>query len=379
MAKPPADATVRPRPNRLEVSSAAIRHNLSALRRSAGSGVKIFVALKGNACGFGLLPAARLCGSAGADGLAVVDLADAVAVRDSGVTAPILVYAGNLIDGETIRAARQFDLTLTVHDPCSAQAIERHADVPIRIFVEVNVGGERFGLEPDAVLAAVARLRAAPHVVIAGIYTHMHVPSGAGMERQIAWEFARFQSVLSALHAAGTDIPIQMAASSKLLLATLKMNLSAIDPGHLVFGLDPGGTRNVDLGLHRALHAFKSALVQVNTLHRSAQLEDAPFKIIPGMKVGVIPIGWSDGFRTLHCGQVLVRGRRVPVLGAPSAEHARLDLTGLSDVAVGDEVVVIGQQGDSSIDLAEVQRFQAGIRESAITRGISRAIPRVYV
>ena len=367
------------RPNWMEVDGAAIAHNVRVLRRLVGPDIKIFAALKGNACGFGLTEAARAVAAAGADALATVDLGDAVRIRKDGVRLPFLLYGGNLPTAETVWASLAYDLTPTFHDRDSAESFLRLADAPHRAFVEVNVGGERFGVDPDNALAFVRWLIGFPRLEIAGIYAHMHVPSSEVAEEVVSWQFERFQSVLRALESNGIVIPIRMTASSKTLLLVRGMHLSAIDPGHLVFGLDPGGLTKVPLDVRSALVALKSRLVSVRALARTEFLDHPPFPVREGLRFGVIPMGSSDGLNALHCGQVLVRGRRVDLLGSPSAEHARVDLTGIPDARAGDEVAIIGRQGDEVISLDEVQRHQGGVRASDITRRIPASIPRRYL
>jgi len=96
------------------------------------------------------------------------------------------------------------------------------------------------------------------------------------------------------------------------------------------------------------------------------------------MRLGVVPMGSADGLRWLHAGRVLVRGRAAPIIGAPSLEHARIDLTGVPDACVGDEVVIIGRQGDLEISQAEVaSRHGLGLHHVATTVG--PRVARVYV
>ena len=170
-----------------------------------------------------------------------------------------------------------------------------------------------------------------------------------------------------------------MTASSQNLVLVKGMYLNAIDPGHLVFGLDPGGVAKVPVDVRSALAALKSRLITVRAFTRSEFLDHAPFPLREGLRFGVIPLGSSDGLKSLHGGKVLVRGRRADLLGSPSAEHARVDLTDVPDAEVGDEVVIIGRQGHEVISLEDVQRHQGGVRASDITRRIPASIPRRYL
>ena len=371
------------RPNWVEADAAAIAQNIAALRRLVGPGVKIFTALKGNACGFGVAKAARVITDAGADALAVVDMADAVRIREAGVRLPVLLYGGNLATAETAAAASAHDLTVTVHDRASAEGFNRHARAPLTAFIELNVGGERLGVEAEEAMPFVQWLQGLENLRIGGIYTHMHVPGGARADRLVRWQFGRFQSALHALDGLGISMPIRMTASSKTLTLTREMNLNAIDPGHLVFGLDPGGAHAIETGVRPALLALKSRILSVRVSARTEYLDDSPFPVREGLRVGVIPMGAADGLKDTRAGAALVRGRRVPWLGPPSAEHARLDLTEVPGAEVDDEVVIIGRQsgvdGDAAITLEEVQSHQGGVRASDITRRILSALPRLYV
>jgi alanine racemase len=367
------------RPNRMDVDAAAVRHNIAALRAHVGQAVRLFVALKGNACGFGTVPAARLVAASGADALAVVDVGDAVAIRRAGIALPILLYGGNIATPAAVAAVRRFDMMPTLHDDVSVAGFANSATDPLRVFVEVNVGGERLGFEPTAVPRLLAHLASRPWITVAGIYAHMHVPENPSGLAVVQWQFGRFHALLRDLESSGIRIPVQMTASSKTLLVSSSMNLTAVDPGHLVFGVHPGGPRRPELGLRPALLRLTSRLVQVRCVTRPAFVDQAPSKVRPGQRIGVIPFGASDGLARVNAGVVLVRGKRVPLLGPPSAEHARLDLDEVPDATAGDEVTIIGGEAAATISLDEVCRHQAGVRESDVTRSIGRNIPRLYV
>ena len=366
------------RPNWVEVDVSAIAHNVRALRRHVGPGVKIFATLKANGCGFGLLKAAETVDTAGADAIALVDLGDAVRLREHGLRLPILLFGGNLVTPETVAAVIRYELIATVHDPESAAAYARHADQPVSVFVEVNSGGERLGIAPDDVVSLVRRLGDHSRIRIEGVYTHPGVPAGDGAPACVEWQYGRFVAVLQALADAGLEIPLRIAASSRILLMTREMNLNGVDPGQLLFGLHPGGSESPSLDVRPALKGLKSRLIHIHTLDRPAFRDQAPFPVRDGMRIGVIPFGFSDRLGELHCAEVLVRGRRGPLLGKFSAEHAKIDLTGIGDAQVGDEVVIIGHQGDQVVTVEDVMR-RRGVAGAEVTQAIPPGLPRLYV
>ena len=298
-------------------------------------------------------------------------------MRQHGVKLPILVFGGNLVTGETVEAARRFDLTLTVHDQRSAEVVAEAAGAPIKVFVEVNTGGERLGVAPADTLAVVRRLTDRPGIELAGVYTHPGVPTGEGAVECVEWQYDRFLSVLGELDDADLQVPLRMAASSKMLLMGDRMVLNGVDPGNLVFGLDPGGPSRFDLDARCALTALRSRLIHCHRPERSEFTKQASIPLRAGLRVGVIPMGASDRLDELHCGHVLVRGRRAPILGKLSAEHARVDVTDIPDAAPGDEVTIIGRQDGEAITVDDVTR-RRGVVASDVTQALPVGLPRVY-
>jgi alanine racemase len=131
--------------------------------------------------------------------------------------------------------------------------------------------------------------------------------------------------------------------------------------------------------LRPALRALKTHVIALKELTpRERFAEHAPFPVTAPMRLGVVPIGSADGMLWLHAGRVLVRGRFAPIVGSPSLEHTRIDLTGIPDAAVGDEVVIIGRQGDLEITPAEVAK-RHGIGPQHVATTVGPRVARVYL
>lgn len=364
------------RPNWVEIDETAIAHNLGVIRRLTSADTRIFVALKGNACGCGFVSMARLVTEAGAYGIATVDLGEAIEIRRAGIKAPLLLYGGNLIDAETVALIAHYNLIPTVHDRTSREALCRFAPRRLNVFVEINVGGERMGFTVNEVPEAVAALQKSPELSIGGVYAHMHVPSDEVALSTAQWQYQRFQQSLHEFDKRGVGVPISMIASSKVLMLTNSMSLGAVDPGHLIFGFDPGGSRLIELPIKPVFLGLKSRLVHISVLDRSELLEQVPFPSRKQVRYGIIPMGHADQLDLIHADCVLVRGRRAPLLGKPMAEHTRIDLTDCTDAQVGDEVAIIGDQCGAKITLDDVAKRRNGVRVTDVTRAIPRAIPR---
>jgi len=167
-------------------------------------------------------------------------------------------------------------------------------------------------------------------------------------------------------------------AASPFVLRFPQTYLNAVDPGRMLYGITfPGETSPIPLRpTLRALTTRVIALKELTPREHFAEL--APFPVTAPMRLGVIPIGSADGLSWLHAGRVLVRGRAVPIVADPSLEHTRIDLSEVPESRVGDEVVIIGRQGDAEITAAEVaQSHGLGLHHIATTVG--PRVARVYL
>jgi alanine racemase len=374
---PPMAMTAFDVVNRAELDLGAIAHNTREIGRLVGPERRIVACLKSNAHGFGLMEVATTVLAAGADAVAIVNLGDAVCLREGGVSSPIMLYAGMIADERTAAVVDELDLMPTVLDLKSAGIFSAQAKREVRCLVKVDVGLQRLGLDPREVVDFVRELVRLPRIVFHGLYTHMHVIGGAAAERYLNWQFQRFTDVVAALERAGLPPPLRLAASSSVLALSTAMNLNAVDPGRLFYGLLPPTEALGSCRFRPAFRRLSSRLVQVKPVVRPAFADLAPFPVREGLRMGIAPIGRSDGMEALAADHVLVGGRRAPILMRPSLEHTRIDLTDIPGAAVGDEVVIIGRQGEAEITPADVTgRLAMDPGELAV--GLRGSIERWY-
>lgn len=358
-----ASSTNRPASStsRFEVDLGAIAHNVAVVKKEIGPRVRLFAALKADAYGFGLVPVAKTVAGAGADALAVGSIADGLTLRMAGLTAPILVYGGEPLTASTIAELESGGLIATIHDAVSLRTCIRSAARALEVMVEVDVGLMRLGFDPDEVAEATAAVRAASGLKLLGAYTHMRVEARRDV-RSMRVQFRKFER---ALDSAG-PLSIQMAASSRVLDRAAGMTLNAVDVGRAIYGLLPRSGGRLGPRLRPAFAALRTQLTTVKAME-------------PGQRIGVIPFGRSSGMAELSPGSVLVRGRRAKVLGSPSHEHTRLDLRRHKEAVAGDEVVIVGPQGDATIGLEEVLRAHPETPDSALGLLVRAPVARVYL
>ena len=361
-----ADARHR-RPNHLEIDSGSVTRRVAALRRRVGPRVKIFAALKADGYGFGTLPMARAALAGGADALSLIDRAEALELRQAGIDAPILLYAGAPIDADAIAAAEASRLILTVLCEREIELVARHARSPIELAIKLEVGAERIGVLPDQLVRMAERIAQHRLLSLEIVNTHPTFRDDAP-DTVVLEQFRRFVTALNRLKQAGLGQPMRLFASSKTLGRLTGMELDAVDPGQYLFA------DTCDLPIIRSL---RTVLTQARPVTRDFAPEHAPFDIAKVRRVGVIPFGKVDGGGRCHAAEVLVRGRRAPILGGPSLEYMRLDLSAIDDAEDGDEVVLIGRQGAAQISLAEVCATR-GATPSDIAMAIGPAVLRTW-
>src|SRR5881397_3464611 len=362
-----------PRPTALEIDLDAAAANVRAVRQMVGPGRKIFAVVKADGYGHGAAELGAAFVANGADALAVADLAEGIRLRRRGIATPILVYPNSL--PEAAPDAIAHSLIPTLVDLDAARAYAEAATGPCDVFVKVDVGLERLGVPAEQAVKLVAAMLELPR--LAGLCAHPHAP--AGDEPAYAeWQLGRFTAVVDELETRGLHVPIRLLAASPFVLRFPQTYLNAVDPGRMLCGITfPGETS--PLPLRPTLRALTSRVIALKELTpRERFAERAPFPVKAPMRLGVIPIGSADGMSWLHAGRVLVRGRAVPIVAGPSLEHTRIDLTEVPDARVGDEVVIIGRQGDAEITAAEVaKRHGLGLHHVATTVG--PRVTRVYL
>lgn len=366
------------RPNWMEVDLDALAHNAAAIRAVVGPRVGVFAALKADAYGYGLEAVAKTVLDCGVNALAVGDVEAGVRLRQYGVKSPVLVYAGCLLTSATVEAAQTNGLALTLLDLTSARSASALAPDRLKVFIKLDSGLERLGLDPAGAADEIIAIGRLPRLAIEGLYTHMHIPPVCPPEYAV-WQFERFGRVVTQVRQHGLEIPIAMAASSAVLAVSRAMNLNAVDPGRLFYGLVPPGEALTDVEFRPVLKAIKTRLVQVKTLSRTEFVELAPYQVQTGMRIGILPFGRADGLSRVTSGEVLVRGCRARLLGEVAIEHTRVDLTSVPDAQPGDEVVVVGRQGSHEIVVADVAKRQRFVGHVDLTLSVGSTLEKVYL
>ncbi len=345
-------------PTWMEIDAAALRHNLAEVRRRVAEGVQIIASVKANAYGHGIQPVARILAAAGVDMLATGSFAEACALRQAGVTTPVLLLAGAL--PAAMGAVLEQGFIPTVYDLDGAHAVSRAAETSAPVFVKVDCGLGRVGVALDQAATLIDDIAALGNLQVQGLYTHVSFHDSRGMA-YTRERLALFYDLLGSLKAAGVNIPITQALASSALLMGWRDNCTAVCPGHLLFGLSPLAPELAGLAPFRpVLRGIKSRVLQVRDHSSGPDMGTGGYhQNRRQRRTAVAPCGMNDGYRApvgAHEAQVLHRGRELRVIGV-SLEHLTVEVPDDVEIAVGDELVVAA--GDGPVALDTVAKWQS--------------------
>ena len=365
------------RPTWLEVDLEAIAHNVRRVSEIIGPAVKVLAVLKADGYGHGAVRVARTALNNGACCLGVASINEGLVLRKAGVSAPILVLG--FTPAWQAHELVLNGLTATVFDLDVARALSRAAgqlDSQVRVHIKVDTGMGRLGLLPDDVVPFALALRSLSHLELEGIFTHFSVADAD--PDYTRWQVGRFQTVLDALTEEGIDPPLVHAANSAAILGLPESHFGMVRLGVAMYGLHPSPDLRCPPDFRPAL-SFKTEVAQVKTLAPGSYVSYGnTYQTTGRQRIAVIPVGYADGFRRAprHWGEVLVRGRRAPIVGCVCMDQTMIDVTAIADVRQGDEVVLIGEQGGESITAEDVAGRLGTINYEVVSEILAR-VPRV--
>ena len=350
----------------------ALRGNLAAIRqflaREAGSAPRVAIpgiiaVVKANAYGHGSARVALALEQAGATMLACADIEEGVVLRQAGVRVPILVFGA--LSVSDLEGLFDSGLTPTISTPGAARAVQAAAArraATIGYHLKIDTGMNRLGFRHDNLGRTVPELLASPNLRLEAIYTHFasaDEPEAALFEQQRL----RFEQALETMgRLAGVRSYARHAANSAALLRDSRVWYDVVRPGLLLYGIvPPPMAATIPLV---PVMSLTSRVVAVKGLRPGESVGyGSRFTTEAPRSIAVIPAGYADGLDTRLAGrgQVLIRGRRVPIVGAVSMDMITVDVTGLDGVEPGDEVVLLGQQGTESWQRIDAREMAASI------------------
>jgi alanine racemase len=373
----------------LQLDLEALAANLAVLRR-LGGGVPVHPVVKADAYGHGAVPIAQALASAGADGLSVAAMDEALELRAAGLELPVrVVYA---IPPEVAAEAARRRITVAAGDRGTVGAILAAAELggagtagaePLRVEIEVETGLGRGGTAPDDVVAVAEAIAASPAATFVGIWTHLQASEDATIT---ARQLERFAAAEAAIRGAGMPVPTRHVAASGGLLTGVG-GFDGVRPGLSIYGIVPD-----ELEGRTLREPGRAAFQPVMSLHaRPFRVADLPaghgvsygptFTAARPSRIASLPLGYGDGYARANANRAhaLVRGQRVPLVGNVTMDGVMFDVTDVPGTPVGldDEFVLLGSQGEDRISAEELARLRTTNTWEVVVQ-MSGRMPRVY-
>jgi alanine racemase len=385
------------RPTVARVDLAAIESNFSAISAFLSAppasrlAPRVIAVVKANAYGHGASEVGLALERAGAAMLACADIEEGIVLRRAGVRIPILVFGALGISD--LGGVFEYDLTPTISTPSAAQALAaaaaRRGQTGVRpgsdrgqtpdklhCHLKIDTGMNRLGFRHDNLARTLPEIAKSAHLAIDAVYTHFATADepehpAFGQQRE------RFETVLATLPSLGITPQYRHAANSAALLRDERVWYDFVRPGLLLYGIVPPPLAAMlplrpALSLHSRIVHVKGIRAGEGTGYGLHSVVDRPATI------AVVPAGYADGLDRRMAGRtfMLVRGKRVPVVGSVCMDMTMIDVTGM-DVSTGDEVVIVGEQGSEAIGMREIAASIGTIPYELLCR-VGTRIERVF-
>ncbi len=365
------------RPTRVEVDLNILSENFKKIKDYAAP-AKLMAVLKANAYGHGLVHIAKLMQELNADYLGVAVLEEGILLRQQGITKPVLVLGG--IWGNQIPFFLKHDLTITASSIEKLKQIDELAGQTkkkAKVHLKIDTGIERIGVHyynAEKFLEASLQYK---NVIIEGIYSHFANSEKSDLS-YTKLQLERFQEVLRFYEKHSLEIPIRHISNSGAILQMPQANFDMVRPGILLYGVYPSDEvkKNIDV---KPTLTWKSLVVYFKVIKADHPVGyGSTWKTNRDVRAVTIPVGYGDGYlRTMgNKAEVLLNGKRYPVIGTISMDQIVVNIE--NDSAYnGDEVILIGSDGQNSITVEELAQW-AGTIPYEILTNINTRVPRVY-
>ena len=365
------------------ISLGNLTNNFKAIQKRVGEKVKVCAIVKADAYGHGQVPVAQALEKSGVDYLAVAIVEEGITLRNAGIIAPILVMGP--IAEQDMSICIQNNLTITVPSQTKLESIKKAAQTlktQAIIHLKVDTGMGRIGVHWDRaepLLSDALKYQKEGWVTCEGIYSHFSNSLDPEFTEK---QFNRFRQILDQAQQIGLSIPIQHICSSRSIMMYPKYHLGMVRPGIILYGIEPETDKKI------LSEEFKPVLAWKTTVAYFKAVEHGEFVGYGGTwtpaedyaRIVTLPVGYADGYprRLSNKGSVLIHGIKYPIAGRVCMDQVMISLGTTGEAYLGDEVILIGKQGDETISVEDI----AKILETApheITTTISARVPRIYI
>ena len=360
-----------------EIDLGAVENNLKQVQNI--SGLPAAAVLKADAYGHGVLPVSRAAVKAGAVFLAVARFSEARELRNAGFTEPILVLGmippENVIEASIMKVR---GILFNLEQIALYENILRGTGHTLVVHVKIDSGMGRLGFAAEDGLRLIRAVKDSTYLEAEGLCTHLARADEPGADTT-DWQLDRFDRLLAEAEASGLRPRIVHAGNSAGSLFHKRCGkYDMVRAGVAMYGMNPSPEAPLPEGFRQAL-SWKAGITSVKMIPGGRGISYGHRYITHGeeQRVGVIPVGYADGYRRVQGNRVLVHGQSVPVIGNICMDQCMIDLTDVPDAMIGDEAVLIGTQGNASITAEDVAAVWGTINYE-VTCGIAHRVNRFY-
>ena len=362
----------------VEVDLDHFRHNWNEIRRLVAPKVKVMQVAKADAYGHGAIEISNTALASGASCLGVANADEGIQLRISGIQAPIVILSPSTVS--EINEIIKYNLTPSVSDFEFARCLHNSLkirDIKRPIHVEVDTGMGRGGIMHEEALKSIQAMVALPNIHIEGLFTHFSSSEITSDDYNLR-QRSLFEDLLKNLAEVNIRIPVYHMCNSGGVLNLPQCHLDMVRPGIMTYGIFPGqAVPGVSL---RPVMSFKTSIVLIKEFPAGYAIGYNRTFVTPRpTRIATIPVGYGDGYGVIlsNQGEVLIRGERAPVVGRVSMDMCTLDVTQIPNCAVGDEVVLLGQQGRQCISAAEIAA-KSHTHSYEIVCALGKRAPRIF-
>jgi alanine racemase len=369
----------------VQIDTIAIKKNVAVLRNLLGS-TQLMAIVKANAYGFDMVSFAFCMRDLGVDWVGVGTIDEAMTLRESGITLPILVLTG-VVHEATVALASKHDIAITISCDTGLEALQRHytrTGLSSRIHIKIDTGMHRQGFSAEHSRQLFMKIKESlPHGFIEGLYTHFGAAENPRDRESVQVQIDAFQ--LSIQHAKKSGFaPMIHAATttSAMIFPDTQFDIARIGGG--LYGIWPSEMARAEF---QQTMPFQPALSWVTTINEAKRLPrggdigyDFTAYVAPNSRIAILPVGYWHGYRRSisNRGAVLLHGKRAPIVGRISMYMTAIDVTEIPQASVGDTVTLIGKNGEEYISLEEVGSWAETLNKD-IACGIHPSIKRTYI
>jgi len=338
--------------NRVEIDPAAIASNYRAVKNLVGAQVRVMAIVKSDAYGHGLVPVASRLAEEGVEVFGVAEMDEGIRLRQAGIKGEIVVLLGAMVDA--VPELVEYDLSPVVFDrdflvSLSAYAVGCEKQVGVHLKVDTGMG--RLGVMLEEEGAFLDLLEVLPGVRLAGVLSHFPLADSEDISRTEE-QNQLFAAMLARVRERFGKCVAHI-ANSAAIINHQDTYYDLVRPGITLYGYYPAPDEKMrEILLLKPAMSFKSRVIQIKELGSGAGISYGhTFRTVKPTRLAVLPVGYDDGYSRLLSGkaEVLIGGSRVPILGRICMNACMADITGLDQVKPGDEVVLMGRQGEAEI------------------------------